>query len=292
MQQTKTAIQAIQDIEAREQDIEAREQADFDAENEAYQQTYMSVDYREENASRMDTNYREPWTLHAHRRFDFAEPNWNDTLDETEMWHRCDQIADTLRRRADTQPAQDTLADNQHLLDASFSENIKQHIVTLTATTETIEGACKHCFGFYDTDSQPAPHTPMQLWHTLCNILPAVSVFNAFLERAWHLNPTSKHFPHAYKEIARAARQAKYELDTLSEAPLGSLTETLRALNDNAKQIQYALRHTNNPREISRLTHAHVKVLGALTVLRERTEQRAAHTLSEAKASVYHRQDN
>ena len=252
----------------------------------------MSVDYREENASKMDTNNRDPWTLHAHRRFDFATPNWNDSLSEAEMYDRCGQITDLLTRTRATQtPARDTIHTHSDLFCFSFSERIKQHIVTLTATTETVEGACRHCFGYYDTDGYGLHQAhsisiPMMLWHALGTLIGTGHVYHAFLSRAWHLTESSKHFPYAYKEIAIAARQAKDELDSLSEAPMGSHTETMRALNENAKQIQYALRHTNDPKEISRLTQAHVKVLGALTVLRERTEQRAAHTLSEAKAHV------
>ena len=221
---TENARQAVRDIEAQEQ-------AEFDTETASYRQAQHDTEARDQHAWHLDTQHREAFTLH-NKRFDFIAPDWNDTLTETKMWERCGQIADTLLKQdAGTQPTRDTIAHNQELLDFSFSERIKQHIVGLTATTETPEGACKHCFGLYDTDSKTGEiDTPMMLWQTLCNILHPAPVYHAFLERAWHLTPASPYFPDRYRDLVKAVRESETDTHSREQAHYANPYAQLKAL--------------------------------------------------------------
>jgi len=272
----RTAIEALDAIEAREQ-------AAFEADIAAYKQVELSIDAREAEAYRLDTNFTDTGPLHT-PGLGFLRANWSDEISELEMLTHYDKIRGVLTQSgAGTKPAQDTLRSNQDLLCFSFSERIKRHIVTLTAVTATVEGACKHCWALYHEDSRTGDIAiPMLFWHALANIISTTHVFNAFLDRAWHLTPTRKHFPSKYKPSASAARESHDPHDALAKAPMSTPYQMLKALDDNAKKIQYALRHTNDPQEISKLTHAHVKVFGAMTVLRERVE----HEHQKALAAV------
>ena len=113
---------------------EAQEQAAFDEQTEAYITTSDAIrdPDRDRYASSLDTNNRDAWELDTPTHFAWATPNWNDEVgSNTEMWERCGEVGDELRRRgAGQKPGRDTLTENQKLLDNSFSEKIKQHIVT------------------------------------------------------------------------------------------------------------------------------------------------------------------
>ena len=276
---SKTAIETIKDADAREQ-------AAFDQQTEAYTQAESDTHFRDKNASRLDTNNREPFTLHTTNRFDFAEPNWNDSLTETDMWTRCGQIADTLLRLgAGTQLPRDIRNNNQVLLDFSFSERIKQHIVTLTATTETIEGACRHCFGLYDAESKTQElGNSMYVWHTLCNVMNPAPVFHAFLERAWHLNPKSPYFPDRYRDIVDEVRASEVDTRQRDQVHFANPYAQLEALNETAKKLRYALRHTTDAKEISKLANSQVRVLGAMFVLNDRLQSKHENAIQDAKA--------
>ena len=283
--QTKTHLQAILDIEAREQ-------AEFDEQTEAYIQASddMQLETRESHASRLDTNNRHAWELHPDKRFDFAVVNWNDTLDADGMWERCGQIAETLRRHGagKQKPARDTLTDIHKLLDNSFSENIKHHIVTLTASTETVEGACRHCLGFYgEMDSENRDITiPIAVWQGLCNLIGTAQVYHAFLERAWHLNPTSKHFPNRYRDIVKAVRHREHDRSHRLAVPYATPYEQLEALSETAKELRYAMRHTTDAKEKSRLANAQVKVLGAMYILNAKLETKHNSAVSDAQRAA------
>ena len=107
---------------------------------------------REETALRLDAaNNEDPLFTHEpDSRFAFAVLNWNDTCTDAEQYRYCGEVSDTLRQMPDTRSPQDILHDIKALLNASFSERIKGHIVMLVADTETVEGACRHCFDLYD----------------------------------------------------------------------------------------------------------------------------------------------
>ena len=176
----------------------------------AYLSTHTQENvHREQNALRLDTDNNDSFIPDS--RFDFATPNWNDTLTDAEIFRACSEASETLKSLIDTHTHSDIIHDISDLLNASFSERIKIHIVMLVADTETIEGACRHCFDLYgeESRSQALGHA-MTIWRTLTHVLDTVSVFDAFLERAWHLNPTSPYFPERYRELADAVQEAQF----------------------------------------------------------------------------------
>ena len=269
--------------EIAEQD--RKEQEAFDAETEAYITRQESeTPYREQDALRLDTNFAEFPTLATDDSFDFAELNWNDYHDDTQMYHYCDRISDTLLRRgAEKIPPRDTLNSIEKLLNCSFSERIKQHIVKLVASTETIEGACRHCFGFYQEDSKTQGlGNSMAIWHTLCNLIGTAPVFNAFLERAWHLNPTSPYFPDRYRELVSAVRAAELDKSQRQSVHYADPYAQLEELNETFKKIRYKLQHTDDASEISKLANSQVKVLGAMFVINERLERKHENAIQDA----------
>ena len=126
----------------------------FDQATRAYVSTDAQENiYREQNALRLDTeNNTDRSTFTPDSRFHFATPNWNDTLTYVEIFRACGEVSETLKSMSDTLSSSDVIHDIRDLLNASFSERIKVHIVMLVADTETVEGACRHCFELYGDD--------------------------------------------------------------------------------------------------------------------------------------------
>ena len=276
----QTAIATIEEEDRKEQEA-------FDEGTENYITRQESeTPYREADAARLDTNFAEFPTLATDDSFDFAEPNWNDTHDDMQLYHYCDQIRDTLRRRgAEKMPPRDTLNSIEKLLNCSFSERIKVHIVKLTAGKETIEGASRHCFGLYQEDSNiQGLGNSISIWHTLCRVIGTAPVFNAFLERAWHLNPTSPHFPSQYRDIVDAVRASELDKSQRQSVHYADLYAQLEELNETFKKIRYKLQHTDGASDISKLANSQVRVLGAMFVLNERLQSKHENALQDAKA--------
>ena len=228
MKQKKSAPEAIKNIEAREQ-------AAFEQQNEAYRENfYPVVGDRTENASRLDTANNDGTPPDG--RFPFAVPNWNDGIPQKEMWDICLQIDTTLRPLIlKKMRPQDILSNIERLLNNSFSENIKQHIVTLTATNETVEGACKHCLGFYDTASRNQNiSTEISIWLSLCQLVGDVHIYKAFLERTWHLEPTSSAFPYQYRDLVKAVRAQEQDTSLRDGVHYAIPYNQLETLNETA----------------------------------------------------------
>ena len=252
-----------------------------ESKNQAFDQAtraYVSTDtqenvYREQNALSLDTeNNSDIFTPDS--RFDFATPNWNDRLADTDIFKACGEVSDTLKRMPDTLQPRDVIHDIRDLLNASFSERIKAHIVMLVADTETIEGACRHCFGLYDEDSRSQGlGNTMTIWHTLTHVLDTASVFDAFLERAWHLNPTSRYFPERSREIADAVREAELDNRLRQRAPYSNPYNQLQLLNETLKKLAYQFKHCDDPNQLCKLANAQVRVAGAMHVINEKLER-------------------
>ena len=261
-------------------------------EQESKQQTfdqatlaYVSTDtqenvYREQNALSLDTETN----FTPDSRFDFATPNWNDTLTDAEIFKACGEVSDTLKRMPDTLPPSDVIHDISPLLNASFSERIKAHIVMLVADTETVEGACRHCFGLYgeDSRSEGLGHA-MTIWRTLTHVLDTASVFNAFLERAWHLNPTSLYFPERYREIADAVREALFDNRQRQRAPYANPYNQLQLLNETLKKLEYQFKHCDDPNQLCKLANSQVRVAGAMHVINEKLERQHQSAIHHAE---------
>ena len=278
-QNYKTAIATIEEEDRKEQEA-------FDEGTENYiTRQERETPYREADAARLDTNFAEFPTLATDDSFDFAEPNWNDTHDDMQLYHYCDQIRDTLRRRgAEKMPPRDTLNSIEKLLNCSFSEWIKVHIVKLTAGKETIEGASRHCFGLYQEDSNiQGLGNSMSIWHTLCIVIGTAPVFNAFLERAWHLNPKSPYFPDRYRDIVNEVRASEVDTRQRDQVHFANPYAQLEALNETAKKLRYALRHTTDAKEISKLANSQVRVLGAMFVLNDRLQSKHENAIQDAQ---------
>ena len=178
----------------------------------------------------------------------------------------------------------DIIHDIRAVLNVSFSERIKAHIVMLVADTETVEGACRHCFGLYGDDSrdQGLGHA-MTIWRTLTHVLDTASIFNAFLERAWHLNPTSPYFPERYQEIADATREAHFDNRLRQRAPYANPYNQLELLNETLKKLAHTVRHTSDPTALAKLANSQVKVAGAMHVINEKLERKHERAIESAK---------
>ena len=279
-QNYKTAIATIEEEDRKEQEA-------FDEGTENYITSQeRETPYREADAARLDTNFSEFPTLATDDSFDFAEPNWNDTHDDMQLYHYCDQIRDTLRRRgAEKMPPRDTLNSIEKLLNCSFSEWIKVHIVKLTAGKETIEGASRHCLGLYQEDSNiQGLGNSMSIWHTLCIVIGTAPVFNAFLERAWHLNPKSPYFPDRYRDLVDAVRASELDRHERGKAHYADPHNQLELLNEMAKGLRYEFLHTDDASEKSKLANSQVRVLGAMFVLNERLQSKHENAIQDAKA--------
>ena len=269
------------------QEQESKQQA-FDETTQAYVSKYaMENVSREENALRLDAaNNEDPLFTHQpDSRFAFAVLNWNDTCTDAEQYRYCGEVSDTLKQMPDTRPPRDILHDIRALLNASFSERIKVHIVMLVAGTETVEGACRHCFGLYDTDSQALGQV-MTIWQTLTHVLDTATVFNAFLERAWHLNPTSQYFPKRYQEIADAVREAQFDNHLRQRASYADPYNQLELLNETLKKLAYQYKHCDDPNQLCKLANAQVRVAGAMHVINEKLERKHHKAIQDAEYKV------
>ena len=255
----------------------------FDATTQAYVSKYaMENSDREENALRLDvSNNTNTVESQPDPRWEWATPNWNDTLTDVEIFRACGQVSDTLKSMPDTLQPHDVIHDISDLLNASFSERIKMHIVMLVAGTETVEGACRHCFGLYDTDSQELGQV-MTIWRTLTHVLDTATVFNAFLERAWHLNPTSQYFPERYREIADAVREAQVDNHLRQRTPYADPYNQLELLNETLKKLAYQFKHCDDPDQLCKLASAQVRVTGAMHIINEKLEQKHHKAIQDA----------
>ena len=217
---------------------QSKQQA-FDETTQAYVSKYtMENSDREENALKLDVS--NTTDILPDSRWEWATPNWNDTLTDAEIFRACGEVSDTLKNMLDTLHPQDVIHDLSDFLNASFSECIKMHIVMLVAGTETVEGACRHCFGLYDTDSQELGQA-MTIWRTLTHVLDTVSVFNAFLERAWHLNPTSRYFPKRYQEITDTVREAHFDNHLRQRTPYADPLQPTRIIERNVEKTRLSI---------------------------------------------------
>ena len=257
----------------------------FDKTTQAYVSKYaMDNSYREENALKLDvSNNTNMVESQPNLRWQWATPNWNDTLSDTEIYKACSEVSDTLKNMLDTLHTRDVIHDISDLLNTSFSERIKRHIVLLVAGTETVEGACRHCFGLYDTDSrsQGLGHA-MTIWQTLTHVLDTASVFNAFLERAWHLNPTSQYFPERYREIADAVREAQLDNHLRQRTPYADPYNQLQLLNETLKKLAYQFKHCDDPAQLCKLANAQVRVAGAMHIINEKLERKHHKAIQDA----------
>ena len=264
---------------------QSKQQA-FDETTQAYVSKYaMDTSYREENALKLDASNTAD--ILPDQRWQWATPNWNDTLADTEIYKACGDVSDTLKSMPDTLPPRDVIHDISDLLNASFSERIKMHIVMLVADTETVEGACRHCFGLYDADSrnQGLGHA-MTIWQTLRHVLDTPTVFNAFLERAWHLNPTSRYFPQRYQEIADAVREAQFDNHLRQSTPYADPYNQLQLLNETLKKLAYQFKHCDDPAQLCKLANAQVRVAGAMHVINEKLEWKHHKAIQDAAHKV------
>ena len=267
------------------QEQESKQQA-FDQATLAYVSTDAQENiYREQNALRLDTeNNTDSSTFTPDSRFDFATPNWNDTLTDMEIFKACGEVSKTLKSMLDTLHPQDVIHDIRDLLNASFSQRLKTHIVMLVADTETVEGACRHCFGLYGDDSRnQGLGNTMTIWRTLTHLLDTPSVFNAFLERAWHLNPTSPYFPKHYQEIADAVREAHLDTRLRQRAPYANPYNQLQLLNETLKRLAYQFKHCDDPNQLCKLANSQVRVAGAMHVINEKLERKHQSAIRHAE---------
>ena len=256
------------------------EQQAFDETTQAYVSKYaMENSNREENALKLDVS--NTTDILPDQRWEWATPNWNDTLTDAEIFRACGEVSDTLKNMLDTLHPQDVIHDISDFLNASFSEHIKTHIVMLVADTETVEGACRHCFGLYGTDSQN-PGQAMTIWRTLTHVLDTVSIFNAFLERAWHLNPTSQYFPKRYQEITDAVREAHFDNHLRQRTPYADPYNQLELLNETLKKLAYQFKHCDDPNQLCKLANAQVRVAGAMHVINEKLERKHHKAIQDA----------
>lgn len=258
---------------------ENKQQA-FDETTQAYISKYaMDNNYREENALKLDVS--NTTDILPDSRWEWATPNWNDTLTDAEIFRACGEVSDTLKNMLATLHPQDVIHDIRDFLNASFSERIKMHIVMLVADTETVEGACRHCFGLYDTDSQELGQV-MTIWRTLTHVLDTVTVFNAFLERAWHLNPTSQYFPERYREVADTVREAQFDNHLRQRTPYADPYNQLELLNETLKKLDYQFKHCDDPNQLCKLANAQVRVAGAMHVINEKLERKHHKAIQDA----------
>ena len=265
------------------QEQESKQQA-FDKTTQAYISKYtMENSDREENALKLDV--ANTTDILPDQRWEWATPNWNDTLTDAEIFRACGEVSDTLKNMLDTLHPQDVIHDIRDFLNASFSERIKMHIVQLVADTETVEGACRHCFGLYDTDSQELGQV-MTIWRTLTHVLDTVTVFNAFLERAWHLNPTSQYFPERYREVAAAVREAQFDNHLRQRTPYADPYNQLELLNETLKKLDYQFKHCDDPNQLCKLANAQVRVAGAMHVINEKLERKHHQAIQDAAHKV------
>ena len=263
------------------------QQQTFDQTTQVYLSKYeMDNIHREENALKLDTNTDNP-TSHPNPQWEWATPDWNDKLTDAEIFKACSEVSDTLKTMLDTRHPHDVIHDIRDFLNASFSQRIKMHIVQLTADTETVEGACRHCFDLYheDSRSQGLGHA-MTIWRTLGHVLDTSTVFNAFLERAWHLNPTSQHFPQQYQEIADAVREAQLDNHLRQRTPYADPYNQLQLLNETLKKLAYQFKHCDDPTQLCKLANSQVRVTGAMHIISEKLDRKHHNAIKEAESKA------
>ncbi len=269
------------------QQEEEQEQAAFEKKNEAYYKHRDAItDSPAKYASRLDSNSMgNQMLLCPTVVFGFAAKDWNDKLDDEEMMTKCEEIQDYIQRTSGIDRyAKDTLKSLKTFLNNTFSERIKEHIIKLVVGTKTIEEACRHCFGYYNKFNQYFDLAiPMSPWHTLSNLIGDAPVFNAFLERAWHLNPTSPTFPERYRPLVDALRTAYLDEKERAVAPLADPYLQLQELNDTAKIIKHYIQHAENASEVAKLANTQVKVIGAMYVINRNLEQMNEKAIQEAR---------
>ena len=260
---------------------QSKQQA-FDDTTQAYvSKDAMENSDREKNALKLDASNTAD--ILPDQRWQWATPNWNDTLTDTEIFRACSEVSDTLKNMLDTLQPQDVIHDISDFLNVSFSERIKMHIVLLVAGTETVEGACRHCFDLYDADSRSQGLGPaMTIWQTLTHVLDAATVFNAFLERAWHLNPTSRYFPERYREIADAVREAQFDNHLRQRTPYADPYNQLELLNETLKKLAYQFKHCDDPNQLCKLANSQVRVAGAMHVINDKLERKHHKAIQDA----------
>ena len=264
------------------QEQETKQQT-FDETTQAYVSKYaMDNIYREENALQLDvSNNTDSFAFQPDPRWEWATPDWNDKLTDVEIFRACGQVSETLKSMLETRQPRDVIHDIRDLLNASFSERIKTHIVLLVADTETVEGACRHCFGLYGQDSRGLGQV-MTIWNTLKYVLDTASVFNAFLERAWHLNPTSRYFPERYREIADSVREAHVDNHLRQRTPYADPYNQLELLNETLKKLAYQFKHCDDSAQLCKLANAQVRVAGAMHVINEKLDRKHQTAIQNA----------
>ena len=257
-------------------------QAAFDRATEAYVPE-GAFDDLERHAAQMDTNNATLPTFEIDTKFPFAVPNWNDNLSLEDILGHCDEIRKVIGGKNDL--PRDILHQRHQLLNCSFSQNIKLHIVSLVAVRETVQGACRHCFALYHEDSQDTGiGTEMMFWDALRSELGIAPVFDAFLKRAWHLNPVSRYFPSSYQRLVKAVRQAALDESKRSEVHYADPYNQLELLNETLKKLEYALRHTSDPGKIAKLANSQVRVAGAMHIISEKLANKHQCAVEDAYA--------
>ena len=280
MKKTKSKYQAAREERAKQA---AQEQADFDAARDATITHYVrGKAIQDEIAARWDTHNADPFDLVMDKPFDFVTPNWNDAADQ-QVYPLCRRIIDEIRSIEAGKKLSDTIPhDIETLLNCSFSERIKMHIVELVAGTETIEGACRHCFGLYGLESKDRElGASMAFWHELGKLINDAFAFRVFKERATHLNPTSPYFPERFRPLVEAIRdkaQAAHEKPTYANP-----YRQMELLNETLKQLAYTARHTTNATELAKLASAQVRVAGALHIINAKLDSEHQHAIDTAR---------
>ena len=156
------------------------------------------------------------------------------------------------------------------------------HIVELVAGTETIEGACRHCFGLYGLESKNRDlGASMSFWHELGKLTSDAFAFRVFKERATHLNPTSPYFPERFRPLVEAIRD---EAQSTHDRPTyANPYRQMELLNETLKQLAYTARHTTNATELAKLASAQVRVAGALHVINAKLDSEHQHAIDTAR---------
>lgn len=281
MKKTKSKYQAAREERAKQA---AQEQADFDAARDATI-THIARDeaISDQIAARWDTHNAEfPTDLAIGKPFDFVTPNWNDA-DDQQVYPLCRRIIDEIRSiEAEKKLSDTTLRDFETLLNCSFSERIKMHIVELVAGTETIEGACRHCFGLYGLESNNRElGTSMAFWHELGKLINDAFAFRVFKERATHLTPTSPYFPERFRPLVEAVQE---KAQAAGDKPTyANPYRQMELLNETLKQLAYTARHTTNPTELAKLANSQVRVAGALHVINAKLDREHQHAIDTAR---------
>lgn len=262
---------------------ETQDQKSYDDKNETlYKNVNPPPDADAANAWHIDTNNRDPLDskfppMHGVlNELEYIEPNWNDGLSPNDATKKSQQVVKHLKRNNritnDNIPAIDKIQLINTLLDYSFSETIKRHIVSLTSTTETVETACDHCFYRYHEQSKIVPGDAMEIWIKLQHLIGHDAIYNAFLIRSYHLEPTSRHFPIHYQALSQHCREQHLMND--SELPHYTATRNQIALLDKTlRKLDQAIMESTDATEISKLSNAIVRATGGIHILSRRLSE-------------------